>query len=78
MKACHDFNNDFTLFTAVPVLFNIYTNKDSNLISYMDYFLCRPIYAYPYTINLMCYDTIELITKNYFSSDILAGAFFYM
>ena len=20
-KACHDFNNDFTLFTAVPVLF---------------------------------------------------------
>ena len=21
-KACHDFNNDFTLFTAVPVLFN--------------------------------------------------------
>ena len=22
-KACHDFNNDFTLFTAVPVLFNI-------------------------------------------------------
>ena len=32
-KACHDFNNDFTLFTAVPVLFNIYTDKDSNLIS---------------------------------------------
>ena len=22
MKACHDFNNDFTLFTAFPVLFN--------------------------------------------------------
>ena len=32
-KACHDFNNDFTLFTAVPVLFNMYTDKDSNLIS---------------------------------------------
>ena len=32
MKACHDFNNDFTLFT-VPVLFIMYTNKDSNLIS---------------------------------------------
>ena len=31
-KACHDFNNDFTLFTAVPVLFNMYTDKDSNLI----------------------------------------------
>ena len=26
-------NNDFTLFTAVPVLFNMYTDKDSNLIS---------------------------------------------
>ena len=32
-KACHDFINDFTLFTAVPVLFNMYTDKDSNLIS---------------------------------------------
>ena len=32
-KACHDFNNDFTLFTAVPVLFSMYTDKDSNLIS---------------------------------------------
>ena len=32
-KACHDFNNVFTLFTAVPVLFIMYTNKDSNLIS---------------------------------------------
>ena len=31
-KACHDFNNDFTLFTAVPVLFNMYTDKDSNVI----------------------------------------------
>ena len=29
----HDFNNDFTLFTAVPVLHNMYTDKDSNLIS---------------------------------------------
>ena len=35
-KACHDFNNDFTLFTAVPVLFNMYTDKDSNLISKFD------------------------------------------
>ena len=26
-------NNDFTLFTAVPVLSNMYTDKDSNLIS---------------------------------------------
>ena len=34
---------------------------------YIDYFLCRPIYAYPYTINLMYYDTMVLITKNYFS-----------
>ena len=33
MKVCHDFNNDFILFTAVPVLFNMYTDKDSNLIS---------------------------------------------
>ena len=32
-KACHDFNNVFTLFTAVPVLFIMYTNKDNNLIS---------------------------------------------
>ena len=34
---------------------------------YMDYFLCRPIYTYPYTIGLMYYDTMVLITKNYFS-----------
>ena len=27
-----DFNNDFPLFTAVSVLFNMYTDKDSNLI----------------------------------------------
>ena len=33
---------------------------------YTDYFLCRPIYAYPYTINMMYYDTMVLITKNYF------------
>ena len=46
---------------------------------YMDYFLCRPIYIYPYTINLTYYNTIVLIMKNYFfSSNILAGAFFYM
>ena len=36
----------------------------------MEYFLCRPIYAYPYTINLMYYDTIVLIMKNYFSHQI--------
>ena len=34
---------------------------------YIDYFLCRPIYAYPYTINLMYYNTMVIITKNYFS-----------
>ena len=34
---------------------------------YTDYFLCRPIYASPYTINLMFYDTMVLIMKNYFS-----------
>ena len=46
---------------------------------YMDYFLCRPIYAYPYTINLTYYVTIVLIMKNYFSHQIiLAGVFFYM
>ena len=33
----------------------------------MDYVLSRPIYAYPYTINLTYYDTMVLITKNYFS-----------
>ena len=37
---------------------------------YMDNFLCRPIYAYPYTINLTYYDTMVLITKNYFSHQI--------
>ena len=36
----------------------------------MDYFLCRPIYAYPNTINLMYYNTIVLIMKNYFSHQI--------
>ena len=34
---------------------------------YRDYVLCRPIYAYPYTINLTYYNTMVLITKNYFS-----------
>ena len=34
---------------------------------YADYFLCRPIYAFPYTINLMYYDTMVLITNNYLS-----------
>ena len=34
---------------------------------HMDYFLCRPIYAYPYMTNLMYYDTMVLITNNFFS-----------
>ena len=34
---------------------------------YMDNFLCKPIYAYPYTTNLMYYDTMVLIMNNYFS-----------
>ena len=34
---------------------------------YMDCVLSRPIYTYPYTINLMYYDTMVLIMKNYFS-----------
>ena len=33
----------------------------------MDYVLSRPIYVYPYTINLMYYDTMVLIMKIYFS-----------
>ena len=37
---------------------------------YMDYFLCRPIYAYPYTINLMYYNTLIVIMNNYFSLQI--------
>ena len=40
----------------------------------MDYVLSRPIYAYPYTINLIYYDTIVLFAKEpLFSSDIWAG-----
>ena len=31
---------------------------------YMDYVLSRPIYAYPYTINLMYYNTTVLLVKN--------------
>ena len=34
---------------------------------YTDYFLCRPIYTSPYTINLTNYDTMVLIMKNCFS-----------
>ena len=37
---------------------------------YANYFLCRPINAYPYAINLMYYNTMVLITKNYFSHQI--------
>ena len=33
----------------------------------MDYVLSRPIYGYPYTINLMYYDTMVLPAKSYFS-----------
>ena len=34
---------------------------------YTDCVLSRPIYTYPYTINLTFYDTMVLIMKNYFS-----------
>ena len=37
---------------------------------FMDYFLCRPTYAYPYTINLMYSDPMVLIMNNYFSHQI--------
>ena len=37
---------------------------------YMDYFLCRLIYAYPYTMNLMYYDKMVLIMNNSFSHQI--------
>ena len=37
---------------------------------YTGCFLCRPIYTYPNTINLMYYDTIVLIIKNYFCHQI--------
>ena len=37
---------------------------------YMDYFLCRPIYTCPYTINVTYYYRIVLIMKNYFSHQI--------
>ena len=50
----------------------IYTTSSHTLTCnvkkcYTDYFLCRPIYASPYTINLMYYDTMVLFMKNYFS-----------
>ena len=51
MKACHDFNNVFTLFTAVPVLFIMYTNKDSNLISDAYYSIVRKHEDLTYTIQ---------------------------
>ena len=37
---------------------------------YMDHFLCRPIYAYPYMISVRYYNTMVLITNNYFSHQI--------
>ena len=37
---------------------------------YMDYFLCRLIYTYPYTINLIYYNTMVQIMKNYISHQI--------
>ena len=49
----------------------IYTAKSHILTCnvkkcYTDYVLSRPIYAYPYTINLTYYDTMVLLVKNYF------------
>ena len=35
----------------------------------MDYVLSRPIYAYPYTINLTYYDSTVLLAKNSFSHE---------
>ena len=35
----------------------------------MDYVLSRPIYTYPYTINLMYYDGMVLLAKNSFSHE---------
>ena len=35
-----------------------------------NYFHWRQIYTWPYTINMMYYDTIVLIMKNYFSHQI--------
>ena len=32
----------------------------------MEYFLCRPIYAYPYTMNVMYYDTMVLLQTTTF------------
>ena len=37
---------------------------------YMDYFLCRPIYAYPHTIQVIYYDTMVLIRNKYFCHQI--------
>ena len=53
----------------------IYTTSSHILICnikkcYMDYFLCRPIYTHPDAMNLMYYDTMVLIMKNYFSHHI--------
>ena len=36
----------------------------------VDYFLCRPIYTYHYMMNVTYYDTMVLITNNYFSHQI--------
>ena len=44
---------------------------------YMQYFLCRPIYTYPDTINMTYHDTMVLITKNYFSHQISELGTFY-
>ena len=59
-----------TLFTIVSMPHNIQK-------CYMDYFLCRPIYTYPDTINMMYYNTMVLITKNYFSHQISELGTFY-
>ena len=43
-------------FVSMPTSSHILTHNIKKC--YMDYFLCRPIYTYPYTINLMYYDTM--------------------
>ena len=56
-----------TVYTFVSVLPHQHILTCHVKKCYTDYFLCRPIYTYPHTINLTYYDTIVLITKNSFS-----------
>ena len=67
----------YTFGTIFHDSFHIYIYATSSHIlmcnikkCYIDYFLCRPIYAYPYTINLTYYNTMVLISNNYFSYQI--------